>query len=308
MKSVRFLILLSILSFSSFSYGNDCKELIKNFISPKNIASTEIKLQNLAPKRTTLFFDEDTSNQIFQQSKTNFLNSIEKELGPGSFAKVFKKIKKNEIIDSMRDSEDFYQSLLIEMKEKRKFAAILRSVFVVFSAKHESPKSFEAFTKSFGKFNDTLEFKAFQAMPEFAKRLDETFDMKKITGELKSFKPADSKSIINQLEDTKHWVLDLIEKKELTNQEFHEMRKQLKHFLTTIQVLIQLKEDKELIKSFNFLNELNDKLGAIRDMSLKKEINARDADKTIKLSEIEILPENYKKNIRIFLDGLEFGY
>jgi hypothetical protein len=108
------------------------------------------------------------------------------------------------------------------------------------------------------------------------------------------------------LEATKKDVLKLLKKEELTIKEFHEARKLMKLYMTTVQMIIQVDKNKELTPAFNFLNELNDRLGILRDENLKKEIEAINLGKKITISKTEIIPEDFKINMRAFLDGITF--
>jgi hypothetical protein len=306
MKLLFLLQFILTLSFSLPSFGNECTDIFSKLAKIETNKSIEFKLVHKAPQKTILKITEDLPSRIFLKTKNDFIENLNNDFVQGSFELVIEKIKKGKLIKNLQSSEEDYRELLIEMKSKRKHAAILRSVFIVFTDEHKSPKNFEQFTKSFGKFNDSLDFKAFNRLPDSARKLEESYNRTKILKELDHFKSASSDSIIKNLDETKNEVLNNLKKEELSIEEFHETRKLLKHYLTTIQMIIQVDENKELSKAFNFLNELNDSLGNLRDENLKKEIEAVNAGKKVKLSKTEVIPENYKKNIKIFFNGLIF--
>jgi hypothetical protein len=306
MKFFSWLYLTFLLFFSFQSFGNECVEVFSKFKNLESKQAIELKLVNTAPSITLLKIDKELPQRIFLKTKNDFIESLNTGFSFGSFEFVVDKISKGKWLKLLQDSEDTYQEVLTVMKAKRKTATILRNVFIVFTDKHESPKYFEEFAKSFGKFNDTLEFKAFNTLPDNAKKLTEAFKKNKIFNELENVKNSDDRSIIKSLKTTKENVLKLLKKDELSIKEFHETRKLMKLYMTTIQMMIQVDEKKEFTQAFNFLNELNERLGNLRDENLKKEIEAINSGKKVKLSKTEIIPEDFKINIRLFLDGLTF--
>jgi hypothetical protein len=295
-----------MLFFSFQSIGNECDEIFSKFKNLESKEALELKLTNTAPHVTFLKIDNELPHRILLNTKNVFIESLNSEFSIGSFDLVINKFSTGKWINKLQDSEDIYQEVLTVMKAKRKTAAVLRNVFIVFTDKHESPKYFEQFAKTFGKFNDTLEFKAFNTLPENAKKLEEAFKKNKILIEIENFKSSDAKSIIKSLVTTKKVVLKLLKKEELSIREFHETRKLMKLYMTTVQMIIQIDKNQELTPAFNFLNELNDRLGILRDENLKKEIEAINLGKKITISKTEIIPEDFKINMRAFLDGITF--
>jgi CHAD domain-containing protein len=208
-----------------------------------------------------------------------------------------------EFINQLELSEEKYQIILLNLKDIRKQAAILRSVFVVFSEDHISPEVFENFTKKLGKLNDALEFRAFHLVSKSAEKTQKSLDLNAINKEIKKFKAAGPNSIKHTLKKIRNKILDQIKKDKMTTEEFHEIRKELKHYLTVTQVMLSLNRTDDLETSFKFLTELNDKLGAERDNVLKEELTSTDHE----VKKLENMSEDLKQSIRDFFQGLDIN-
>lgn len=305
-----YLILLFTFNLAYANSKSDCQSLFNKFIKSESLEKNEINLVNLAPKETIIKIDEELGSRVYNITRDQFLESLVESVYEMSFEKTLQKLKKESFILKLQSEETTYQEILLEMKTKRKFAAVLRSVFIVFSKDHESPKNFELFTKAFGKLNDSIEFKVWSSIPDASKKLENSYDIKKIVLELDKFKNSKPKNVVKNLNAIKFEVLSLLEKDDLSVDEFHETRKLMKHYLTTIQVMKNVDGNNELIPAFNFLNELNDSLGGLRDDILKDIINSENHNTgrltKIKKADREVIPDSLKSNIRTFLNGLVF--
>jgi hypothetical protein len=306
-RVITFLFLLAFnLWINDVMAQEGCSHFVKNFLGAS--------AQTSENKKIILHIDSDISERVFKVSKDNFLKSLESEIAGQSFEDeargprfqdVILALNKDDLVKEFKKSPYLYENVFKELKLIRKEAAILRSIFVVFSNKHSSPDAFEEFTKKLGKLNDVLEFKDWKAVPEASKKVKKSLNQPKILAELKGFKPSKVKGIKSQLDEVKNDILHLLKKEQLKMEEFHELRKLLKHFLVCFQVIVNIEKKNELKDSYLYLFTLNEELGAARDEILKQEVEAY--KKGIKFDEkaaADLMTEDMKYKIEAFFDQL----
>ena len=306
-KLKNYLLILTTLFALNFKvYSEDCLGLANRIIKSDRDGKV---LESDIPKKLRLNFSpdenavlelhKDAATDIFNQSRKSFEKIIKKKNDEGDdLADILKALRKGDLVSDLKESEKEKDELIENLKAIRKKAIILRSIFEVYSKDHQSPEQFEKFTKSLGKLNDYLDFDAWKATPDGAKKVAKAFDMDLITEEFDAFVASSPKATKIQLEEIKAHILILVNKKNLTVDEFHETRKLLKHFLA----VTQLNSDRqELETSFKFLEELNDKLGSLRDDVLKHEVKAKNKGKKIEDEGFQNIPENFKEAIRTFV-------
>jgi hypothetical protein len=294
-----FIALTFIISSSLFANDN-CHEIVSNIIT-KSVTS-----KKGTAKKVVLSLDSTIGTKVFERTRDNFLEGIDKGVDGKDFEQVIKDLKNDELTKELKKDNEQYEAAFKDLKFIRKNAAILRSVFVVFSSEHISPASFEKFTKELGKLNDTLDFKAWQMMPDAAKKVRKSFDREAIQLELDTFLASSPASVKSQLDEVKHEVIELLEKDKVNVNEFHETRKLLKHFLASVQMIIEVEDRNELRPAYKFLNELNDELGNMRDEVLEKEIKAQNKGKKFDEDSVaELIPKRIKTSILDFFNNFE---
>ena len=305
LKSYAF-IFTSFLAISLNAYSEDCLKIangiIKNDQKATHAKATipkKFRLKNLPDDQAVFEIQKNAGMDLFNQSRMSFEKIIKQKNADGDdFTDILKALKKEEMIQHLKELPTEKENLLNNLKAIRKQANILRSLFEIYSKDHQCPEQFEKFTKSLGKLNDYLDFDAWKATPDGAKKVAKAFDMDALTKEFNAFELSAPKATKKHLESIRENILDLVNKKNLTVDEFHETRKLLKHFLTIAQLHVE--EQPELESSFKFLEELNLKLGLIRDDVLKEEVNAKNKGKKIPDEGYQNIPENFKEHIRNF--------
>ena len=302
MKYFSLFLMFLVVSYSQVILGQTtCTDLVNNII--KSSVGKKIPVKTLHPlSNFNLMIKDATALEVFKISKQNFKDKLNINILDRDLNQLLKDLTDQDFIKELSIKESEYQELLIQLKDLRKQAAILRTIFVVFSDEHISPEAFEKFTKNLGKLNDAIEFRAFDLIKDNAQNTRKSFDLIAINREIKNFKTAKPKSIKKTLKNIREYILDLIKKEDMTVEEFHETRKELKHFMASIQMMKVIDSSTEMESTFKFLSEINDTLGAQRDELLQEELSNPNNQKK---SEIENIPENIKQAIRDFFNRLE---
>jgi hypothetical protein len=295
-----FIISFLFLGLNSFAHAElSCSELARNII----LSSKESRLTNLPLEHFNLSINKNTPVQIFELTRNNFNQKMQTIILDRNLVQLLDNLTDKEFINQLETNEDSYQRVLLNLKDIRKQASILRSVFVVFSEDHISPEAFENFTKKLGKLNDAIEFRAFHLVSKSAEKTKKSLEINAINKEIKKFKAAGPNSIKHTLKKIRNKILDQIKKDKMSTEEYHEIRKELKHYLTVTQVMLSLNRTDDLDMSFKFLTELNDKLGAERDNVLRGELSSTDHE----VKKLENMSEDLKQTIRDFFQGLDIN-
>jgi hypothetical protein len=309
MMKTHLILVVMVCSLGLNVRAQDCMELANNIMKGNkaadkkavNVIPKKLRMENAPDEDAVFHLHDDTAQTIFEKSRNNFLAAIKKKDENGdSLEDILRDLKKKETVKDLKKSDD-KDALLENLKAIRKQAIILRSVFEVYSNEHVVPEQFELFTKKLGKLNDYLDFDAWKAIPDGAKKTYKALDIDEIENELAAFKASTPKATKKHLEEIKGHILDLTSKKELSVDEFHETRKLLKHFLAVAQLGKAQEDGKDLEASFKFLEEMNEKLGSLRDDVLEEEVKAVNAGKKLHDEETQEIPEHLKDDIKKFL-------
>ncbi len=298
MKTNFLILFFSFLFVCTSIHAEDCIELTNKILRGS-------VLKNSPDDKAVFHINSNTADETFQNAKINFLKIIEKTNEDGNrLVDILEDLKKKDNIKDLKHSKKNKEELLEELKGIRKQAIILRSVFEIYSTTHMSPEQFEKFTKKLGKLNDFLDFDAWKAIPDGAKSTAKAFDLETIKKELNGFTASTPEATQLHLERLKKEIYQLVNKENLTVDEFHETRKHLKHFLAITQIENK-KEGSNLDETFKFLEEMNEELGSLRDDVLEVEVKAINKGKKLDDEDYQHIPENLKSEIRVFLKGFK---
>ncbi|MBC7538579.1 MAG: hypothetical protein H7281_07150 [Bacteriovorax sp.] len=311
---ILYLVIASTVALSFNARAENCVELTNRIIKTDRleILNTDLpkklRLKHLPDTTAILELHEDIAMKIFQQARENFTKIINQKNTKNESLKDILASLKNGEIKELKHSDLMKDDLIENLKAIRKQAIILRSVFEVYSKDHTSPEQFEKFTKSLGKLNDYLDFNAWKAVPDGAKKVVKSLNLEEINHEFNAFVASTPKATKEHLDEIKIQILEHLKKEKLNVDEFHETRKMLKHFLAVAQLMKDRTDKRQNLEStFKFLEELNDKLGSLRDDVLEKEINAVNNGKKLDFKDegYQQIPDNFKEAIRVFIKNFK---
>jgi hypothetical protein len=300
---VKFILGLILLLLSLTSYSGEIKDLLLAFEeakqSEKSFILTEIESK---------MFNHISS--VFEQSTLNSLDS--KSIAAQDFfnerllewESEFNKVNFKELLKEIRDDgKDALNKKTIKyLKDHRSALNKLRITFFVFDQNHEAPIDFHQFVTDLGKLNDAIASGKNSKIIKYSERSLES---------LKKIKNLDLKNDFKALNDVEfdHYITELqkeslllVNKNSLNLDEFHDLRKNFKNFLSVYQSIEMDSGFKaqtselldELVTGFGDINDI------YTDLKITKAFEIQDR-------EIVLTPElrsNLKKGLKFLKNDL----
>ncbi|MES2803363.1 MAG: hypothetical protein V4654_12785 [Bdellovibrionota bacterium] len=192
----------------------------------------------------------------------------------------------------------------------RQDTSFLRSVFQTSSKEHASPEKYAKFVRDFGHLKDMVNIGESAQAQIAAKKLIKKFRDVDFAALLKDIKPASRKSVKEYFEAIIKDTRKIMEKRVMTVDELHNVRKNMRDILRFMQIQHELKSGEVRLnvdknegdnEQINFLKKLNKKLGEVCDDYAAQIIRGEITDVT----QVEF-PDKMRNRVEWFLERYRY--
>lgn len=219
----------------------------------------------------------------------------------------------NEVLKIIKDSglENLtlkQRKLIIKFRQNSSF---LRSIFQTSSKKHKSPAEFADFVRDFGVLKDLLLMEDSPRAKEQAQKILEDYSELDFDALIRDIAPASKKSAKKYFKEILKDTAVIMSKNEMTIDEVHDVRKNLRDVLRYMQIqnevgfaktagskIVSLNQRTEIqdTQQIEFLKKINAKLGEICDEYAARILRGELSDYTIVQ-----FPEKIRPRVEYFL-------
>lgn len=226
----------------------------------------------------------------------------------------FEILKINQIVKQIKKSgleklTPNQQKMIIKFRQNSSF---LRSIFQTSEKTHQSPSEFADFVRDFGVLKDLLILNNSDAAREKAKKILKKYSELDFEALLDDAEPASKKSVKKYFKELLKDTKEIMAKSEITVDEVHDVRKNLRDVLRYMQIqnevefakasgskVLSLGQNAELQDTIQieFLKKTNSKLGEVCDEYAAKILKGEISDDTV----VEF-PERIRPRVEYFLE------
>lgn len=236
------------------------------------------------PGEVEVSIDESSAATLHQRALDHWKESFDPQALRGVAAKL------------VAAPEGIDEDLVGKLKDIRKHGAILRAAYQSLDDSHLAPRPLDRFIAVFGKLNDAIENKVpddVRVQAERLVRLLEPEKVVKLDSVLAKFKPTTKASFDHYIDGALSHVAVSVQADELSAQGFHDVRKSLKNVLAVVHLLEDgAEETKRTHATYKHLFALNDKLGAMHDELVRKDLKGGGNYKDMKIAVPKVLRQS----------------
>ena len=203
---------------------------------------------------------------------------------------ILSKIKNEGTNNLTAEDKDF----IIKFRQNTSF---LRSVFQFSDERHESPTLYGNFVRDFGILKDYILLNDNDGAQHTAKEILRKYSDLDFENLMDDAKPASKKSLKNYFSDILKDTHQIMNKKTVTVEEIHDVRKNLRDILRYMQISNEMESDSPQIE---FLKKTNEKLGEISDENSARILQGEITDETVLK-----IPEKIRARVEYFLENYE---
>lgn len=191
------------------------------------------------------------------------------------------------------DPSKYTKDIHKKLKHIRITGVILRDANCIFTKDHESSECFYFFIKKLGKLNDSFYSNKEYSIEEIILQMEKSKEEKDVTQPF--FCSIDSMN--SYIKNEINLINGLLDKKEFSYKEFHDLRKKSRIFLDYFLIkTLQNPLSSDFFKTYTFLRKINTELGNLIDNKEHQSIEQK----------IYYVPESTKESIETFLKRVVF--
>jgi hypothetical protein len=206
------------------------------------------------PKRIPVLLNKSGAKRLFSIARMEF----EARFDPEQMIQLAQKLENGGYFRLTPEAK-------IELKTRRKEAAILRGAFAILSETHEVPAAIHAYARDFGKLNDAIENELPELVAQYASHFRKSVNAAGIRLALEKFAPTSRVSFERHLSLLLESIRAQAAESSLPLVKFHEMRKNLKEIMNFFFLSERVGSTPEIKAAYDFLYELNEDLGLMHD-------------------------------------------
>lgn len=194
----------------------------------------------------------------------------------------------------------------------RQHASFMRSIFQTSEKDHGSPREFAKFVRDFGVLKDLVLMNDAVGARDMAKQILRKYSELDFEALLKDAKPASRRSVSRYFLEVLNDSRVLMHKRDVTVDEMHDVRKNLRDVLRYLQIQNQVRQESlgnsgriEDTPQIAYLKRINDDLGRICDEHAARILRNEITDETIVRfpQEIRTQIEYFLNNATVIVDG-----